>query len=79
MKYRTNIEPIMLVGDRELGQAIGIHDREALAKLRASGMPYGKIGKSFVYFPDKVKKWLIAKSEDALKGKKLKQELYEII
>lgn len=73
------IETIMLVGDRELGQAIGIKDREALARLRAEGMPYGKLGKSFVYFPEKVKQWLMKKSEEALENKKFKKELYEIL
>lgn len=75
MKRRNNIQPIMLVGDIELGQAIGIHDHEALARLRAEGMPYGRISKSFVYFPDKIEKWLMKRAERDLVGKTIKPEL----
>lgn len=79
MKLRANIKPIMLVGDKDLAQAVGICDRELLAKFRAEGMPYGKLGKSFVYFPDEIEKWFKKRAQESLENKKLKPELIELI
>ncbi len=58
MKVRNNIQPLVLVGDNDLAQAIGMSSPQSLAKLRKEGLPYGYNGKSFVYFPDEVAEWL---------------------
>lgn len=57
-KMKRTIEPIFLVGDEELGQAIGITTPRLLQELRQQGMPYYICGKSFVYDPEEVKKFL---------------------
>lgn len=79
MKLRNNIQAIMLVGDKDIAQAIGICDQREIAKLRAEGMPYGKLGKSYVYFPNDVEKWLKKRTQESLQGKTLKPELLELI
>lgn len=55
---KRTIEPIFLVGDEELGQAIGITTPRLLQELRNEGLPYYHNGKSFVYDPEEVKKFL---------------------
>lgn len=54
------IPPLFLCGDSELAAAIGIKSTEALADLRKDGLPYYYRGKSFLYDPDEVKKWIKA-------------------
>ena len=57
-KYRDNIQRLCLRGDVELGMAIGVSSRDTLARLRQEGLPCYHDGKSFVYFPNDVEKWL---------------------
>lgn len=57
-RQSRSIDPIILRGDEELGKAIGFTDKTFLRDLRKAGLPYGMIGREYIYFPDKVKKWL---------------------
>lgn len=55
---KREIQPLFLVGDKELGAAIGISTSESLRTLRDEGLPYYHNGKSFVYDPEEVKTFL---------------------
>lgn len=55
---KRDIQPLFLVGDKELGAAIGLSTSESLKSLRDEGLPYYHSGKSFVYDPDEVKTFL---------------------
>ena len=58
INVERNIPVLMLNGDSELSSAIGIKDKETLARYRKEGMPYYPNGNSFLYDPKEVVAWL---------------------
>ena len=57
-RQRRSIPVLLINGDRELGEAIGITSSETLARYRKEGMPYYANGNSFLYDPKEVVDWI---------------------
>lgn len=57
-RKRENIEPLLLRGSEELGQATGFFDPETHRSWRQRGLKYYVIGGDFAYLPADVENFI---------------------